>query len=305
MTRRRRAPHRPAETIKFNSQEVSDYAAGVRRFASLVVVGGSEADLGLHVLLDRPVVIGRDPTIELPLQDSGISRRHARVFRDEKLGRYLVEDLGSTNGTRLGGARVARPTPLDEGDKILIGSTVLKFALSDQVEVDFHETLQRMVATDELTGLEAKRRFDASLKIALDGATDSKRQLAVLMMDMDGVKPINDTYGHHMGAYAIGEVGRIIVEVLGDRGRSCRYGGDEFMAFLPGAGRKEARALAEQIRDRVAKHRFECEGIVVAPTLSIGIAVYPEDGREREELARRADQALYRAKAQGKNRVSS
>src|SRR5215831_17631131 len=150
MTKRRRFENTPAETIKFTSQEVADYQAGVRHWASLVVVGGSEADLGRHVLLDRPVTIGRDPQNEMPLQDVGISRRHARVFRDE---------------------------------------------YTDELEVDFHEKVERMVGTDDLTGLEAKRRFDASFQIALRTAIENGRSLSVLMMDIDGLKPINDTHG--------------------------------------------------------------------------------------------------------------
>jgi diguanylate cyclase (GGDEF)-like protein len=304
MTKRRRIDHTPPETLKFTAQEVADFQAGIRRFASLLVVAGSEADLGMHVLLDRPVHIGRDPGIEMRLEDVGISRRHARIFRDEKRARYLVEDLGSTNGTRLNGVRLSRPHPLAEGDKISVGSTVIRFAYTDEVDVGFHEKLQRIVGLDDLTGLEAKRSFDAAYRIAVRSAVDTGRPLAVLMMDMDGLKPINDTYGHHMGAYAIREVGRLIAQAMGDIGRSCRFGGDEFMAYLPTTGREVACEIAEAIRLRVAEHRFEHEGIVVSPTLSIGVAVLPQDATAADDLTRRADEALYRAKAQGKNRVS-
>src|SRR5262249_58997603 len=99
MTKRRRLENTPPETIKFTAQEVADFQAGVKRFASLVVVAGSEADLGHHVLLDRAVVIGRDPAIETPLADVGISRKHARIFRDDKRARYVLDALGSTNRT--------------------------------------------------------------------------------------------------------------------------------------------------------------------------------------------------------------
>jgi diguanylate cyclase (GGDEF)-like protein len=304
MTKRRRLEHTPPETIKFTAQEVADFQAGVKRFASLVVVAGSEADLGHHVLLDREVVVGRDPAIEMPLADVGISRKHARIKRDEKRARYVVEDLGSTNGTRLNGVRLSKPHALTEGDKITLGATTLRFSYTDEVDVDFHQKLHQMVSTDDLTGLEAKRRFDASYQLAARSATEMKRPLAVLMMDMDGVKPINDTYGHHMGAYAIGEVGRLIDQEVSQAGRSCRFGGDEFMAFLPGSTRQAACALAERIRKRVEEHKFERDGIVVKPTISIGVAVLPDDAQSCEDLQRRADEALYRAKAQGKNRVS-
>src|SRR5262245_25374664 len=249
MTKRRRLENTPPETIKFSAKEVADFQAGIKRFASLVVVAGSEADLGHHVLLDQIVVIGRDPDIEMPLADVGISRKHARVYRDEKRARYVVEDLGSTNGTRLNGVRLSKPHVITEGDKITLGTTTLKFSFTDDVDVDFHQKLHKMVSTDDLTGLEAKRRFDASYRLAARAASETRRPLAVLMMDMDGVKPINDTYGHHMGAFAIAEVGRLIDEELRSLGRSCRFGGDEFMAYLPGSTRQAACAVAERIRE--------------------------------------------------------
>src|SRR5262249_29943448 len=158
------------------------------------------------------------------------------------------------------------------------------------------QRVERMVGTDDLTGLEAKRRFDAAYKLATRAAVESGRPLAVLMMDMDGVKPINDTHGHHMGAYAISEVGKLIDEVVKAEARSCRFGGDEFMAFLPGADRERACELGERIRARVEAHRFERDGIVVRPTISVGVAVLPADGTSAEEVSRRADEALYRAK---------
>jgi diguanylate cyclase (GGDEF)-like protein len=304
MTKRRHVERAPAATIKFSSQTVADYQAGIKRYASVLVVGGSEADLGQHVVLDREVLVGRAPESELPLHDTGISRRHARIFHEEEHGRYVIEDLGSTNGTRLCGVPLTTPTPLVEGDKIVLGSTVLKFSYSDEVEVGFHQTVQRLVATDSLTGLEVKRRFDALLGMALQAAEAGEQPLAVLMMDMDGLKPINDTHGHHMGGYAIAQVAKLIEEELGEEGRSCRYGGDEFMAFLPATDRSAAQRVAERIRQRVEKHHFEQDGIVVSPTLSIGVAAFPDDGVGADELGRRADEALYRAKGQGKNRVS-
>ena len=305
MTKRRRLEHTPPETIKFTAQEVADFQAGVKRFASLVVVAGSEADLGHHVLLDHAVIVGRDPVIEMPLADVGISRKHARIFRDDKRARYVVEDLGSTNGTRLNGVRLSKPHPLTEGDKITLGATTLKFSYTDEVDVDFHKKLHHMVSTDDLTGLEAKRQFDSAYRQAVRSGLEAKRPLAVLMMDMDGVKPINDTYGHHMGAFAIGEVGRIIDQEVSQKGRSCRFGGDEFMAYLPGSTRHAGMTLAERIRKKVEQHKFEHDGIVVKPTISIGVAALPDDAQTAEDLQKRADEALYRAKAQGKNRVST
>ena len=88
-------------------------------------------------------------------------------------------------------------------------------------------------------------------------------------------------------------------------GEVCRFGGDEFMSYLPGHDRAEAGKLAESARAAVAGHRFAQQGIELATTISIGIAVMPDDGADAEELFRAADRALYRAKAAGRNRVAS
>jgi diguanylate cyclase (GGDEF)-like protein len=123
-------------------------------------------------------------------------------------------------------------------------------------------------------------------------------------MDMDGLKQINDTHGHEMGGYAIIEVARIIRDTIGEQGETCRFGGDEFIAFLPVLDKTQASQVGQSIRDNVAGHVFEKNGIRVAPTISIGVSSFPEDGETPEDLFRKADRALYRAKAAGKNQVA-
>ena len=123
-------------------------------------------------------------------------------------------------------------------------------------------------------------------------------------MDMDGLKQVNDAHGHQMGGYTLTEVARIVREHLGNRGEACRFGGDEFVAYLPGVDRVAAAALAEGVRGAVEGHVFARDGVELHVTLSIGVAAYPDDGATPDALFRAADQALYRAKAAGKNRVS-
>jgi diguanylate cyclase (GGDEF)-like protein len=125
------------------------------------------------------------------------------------------------------------------------------------------------------------------------------------MMDMDGVKRINDTNGHLFGAHVIGETGRLIARVLGGQGRACRFGGDEFSVFLPGHSRESACAVAEEIRYAIETAKLEKDGIPLRPTISIGVACYPEVGRDLLTLVTLADEALYRAKARGKNCVAT
>jgi diguanylate cyclase (GGDEF)-like protein len=299
--RRRRT--QGSETIKLNVEEVRDnIARAQRKQAALVVLQGSESDIGTHVILDKPVTLGRDPLVELPLQDEGISRRHCRVVVEE--GRYYLEDLNSTNGTLLNGDRLEERRVLNAGDRIYLGACVVKFTDSDALEVGYHAQLDALVGYDDLTGLIAKRRFDAAYVRALDAARTLKRPLTVLMLDMDGLKMINDTYGHPVGAYTIAEVGKIIGAVIsGAEGAACRFGGDEFAAFLPGVPKSDGTTLGEAIRTRINTHKFEKDGVLLRPTISIGVAAFPDDAKMAEVLLRKADEALYRAKKTGRDRV--
>jgi diguanylate cyclase (GGDEF)-like protein len=292
------------ETVKLKLADVRDsIARAQRKQPALVVLQGSESDLGSHVLVDRPITLGRDPKVELPLQDDGISRRHCRIRPEADF--FVVEDLRSTNGTLLNGKLLEAPERLRPGDRIYLGGCVVKFTDADAVEVGFHAHMDALVGKDDLTGLIAKRRFDAAYVRAFDEARSLRSPLAVMMLDLDGLKQINDTHGHPVGAYTISEVGRVIGRLVSPEGAACRFGGDEFAAFLPGRTRARARQLAEEIRQAVITHRFEKDGVVVHPTISIGVSAFPIDGRTPEVLLRRADEALYRAKKGGRDRVKT
>jgi diguanylate cyclase (GGDEF)-like protein len=303
---KKRADRRPAETIRFAAEEGPEYEKRAsRRFAALLVVQGAEADLGSHVVCDKAITIGRDDEVELPLRDGSISRRHCVVDRDEEAGRYLLRDLGSTNGTRVNGARVSEPVPLAEGDKIFLGASVVKFSYVDGFDVDYQAKVEEWVATDALTGLLNLRRFEAAFHFAVQRARAEGGPLAVLVMDLDGLKLINDTHGHEMGGYTIMETARLIRTALEGKGETCRFGGDEFVSFLAGQDKPAAVNLAGTLVAAVKAHCFEKNGVILNPTLSVGVSAHPEDGETPEELFRAADRALYRAKAAGRNQVAT
>ncbi len=264
----------------------------------------SQADLGVHKFIEGPTMLGRNPGCAVPLQDFGVSWQHAIITPHEN-GEYVLTDLRSTNGTRVNGMRVESPRVLKDGEKIFVGQTVLRFSLADEMDIDFHSEVATLVGTDPLTGLPSKRRFDQALEFALQDAVSNSSSLALLMMDMDGVKRINDTHGHLFGAHVIGETGRLIAREIGSRGHACRFGGDEFSAFLPTHDVSSAVAMAEKIRRAVEAAGMEKEGIALRPTISIGVACYPQVDQDLLELVAAADKALYRAKGSGKNCVAA
>ena len=184
------------------------------RSGTLLVIAGVAADLGTHMPVGAEVVMGRDPA-RLGLRDARASREHCRVWRAQ--GGYRLEDLGSTNGTSLNGAPVLEPMPLREGDRIRIGQTVLKFTMVDATEALYLQRMEMLARRDALTGLHAKHHFDVLLEEALRSAREESIPLAVWMLDLDGLKAVNDQYGHRMGAATIRQVGGMLGEHLDDK----------------------------------------------------------------------------------------
>jgi two-component system, cell cycle response regulator len=289
-------------------QSISDdwSAAGDNRLPVLIVLRG--AHIGRRYLLnEQAMVIGRrEAQASVVIAgDPAISAAHCRIEHDPIGDDYALVDLGSTNGTRLNGEPVTRRTTLHDGDKILLGGAILKFTFHDVVEAEFHREVDRMMNIDELTGLVVLRVFEDRFRRTLAACAAAGRSLAVLMMDMDGLKKINDAHGHHVGAQTIAQVGRLLGRLLAPDGLVTRFGGDEFTAFAPDRDRDAAVELAETIRGALRAKPIDCGGVIVQPTISIGVAAFPEDGAGAEKPTRCADEALYRAKAAGRNVVST
>jgi len=272
-----------------------------RRTPGLVVVAG--ADIGKrHPLPAGGLVIGRDPhAAGLVLVDPAVSARHC-VVELVGGGSFRVSDLGSRNGTFVNGEKVGERT-LVEGDKIFVGETVLRFSLSDEIEEQFHDRIEVLMNVDALTGLLVKRAFDLELARAFEAAKRAGAPLGLLMMDLDGLKSINDHRGHQMGSLCIAEVGAMIRQEIQPFGRACRYGGDEFIALVEARGADGAAAIGERIRARVEGYEFVRDGVRVSTTISIGVAELEPGLATPDHLLQLADEALYRAKRAGRNRV--
>ena len=271
--------------------------------AAVVVLQGAPPDIGLHRVIDRPCIIGRGPGVDFALLGQGVSRRHCVLLPDR--GNVRVQDLNSTNGTLVNGKRIPGPTLLNDGDHIFMGDTILKFSAADSPDYGYHVSMDERVGTDDLTGLIARTRFEGDLVRALEECASAGEPMGVMMLDMDGIKEINDTYGHIYGAHTISEAGKIIGRVIHLYGEASRLGGDEFAAFLPSQGKAVTVDLARLIVRLINEHKYEKDGVIVHPTISVGVAAFPVDGKTAGEVLKRADQALYRAKRAGRNCVAT
>jgi len=180
---------------------------------------------------------------------------------------------------------------------------VLRFSFQDAIEEKFHDKIDVLMNVDALTGLLVKRAFDLELARSFDTARRTGRALVLLMMDLDGLKSINDNRGHQMGSLCIAEVGKIVGEEVAPVGRACRYGGDEFIAYVEVAESRAAE-VAERIRARVESFEFVRDGVRVHSTISIGLAELQAALATPDHLLQAADEALYRAKRAGRNQVA-
>lgn len=305
MPKNRKPARKPAATLRVVSVVPPMQQEDLQRMGSLLVVQGAAADLGKHMLCDHPIIIGRDERVDLSLSDGSISRAHCSVERAANDSGYELVDLDSTNGTTLNGERVVGRRAIEAGDKIFLGSSVLRFAFADAMDVQYHERVGELVQTDGLTGLDSKRQYDAVFDVVSQQAVTEEVNLSVLVMDLDGLKAINDTHGHEMGSFTIKEVANLIRQVMDAYGHLARFGGDEFVCCFPNVDHELALELSEELRVKVENHLFRRNEITVHPTICIGVATYPDHVSDPTLLFKAADDALYRAKRAGKNRVES
>jgi len=299
-------PDRPHDRTMAIDKAILDSGRFKKAHASLVVLRGAQIGRDFR-LRRRRTLLGRGPEVDIRVLDDLASREHASIDHEwdegRKIGRYVLHDLGSTNGTLVNN-RPAERIELKEGDKIQVGGTLLKFVLLDDIEVRYHEEVRNRITYDRLTGLLTKESLGLALEMDLKRCRRYGLPMAVLMMDLDHFKSINDTYGHLAGSHVLAEVGRLIRESLRDDDVSARYGGEEFIAYLSERTGLEARQAAERIRRTIEKERITHDGEEIGVTISIGVALFPAHGDDVQALIGRADKALYRAKEAGRNRVS-
>ncbi|MEW6219506.1 MAG: sensor domain-containing diguanylate cyclase [Thermodesulfobacteriota bacterium] len=167
------------------------------------------------------------------------------------------------------------------------------------------QILEHLSITDPLTGVHNRRYLERRMTEEISRSQRCDSTLAVLMVDIDHFKRYNDRCGHLAGDEALRVTAGVLRESVREMDVVTRYGGEEFCLLLPTAGRREALAVAERVRQGVARASLPANGCAAAAglTVSIGVASFPEHGRSATALLQSADTALYQAKAQGRNRI--
>jgi diguanylate cyclase (GGDEF)-like protein/PAS domain S-box-containing protein len=174
---------------------------------------------------------------------------------------------------------------------------------AEEKSLVLQKELEEQAIRDSLTGLYNRRFLDETLSRELSRAERDKYSVSVVMLDLDHFKVFNDTYGHDVGDMMLKQLGKLLTSQVRAGDIACRFGGEEFVVVMPKASLSVARQRANDWRQRFESQILIFEGDVLNATLSAGVSVYPMHGTTSEEIIRKADQAMYAAKAAGRNMV--
>jgi diguanylate cyclase (GGDEF)-like protein len=217
---------------------------------------------------------------------------------------FHASDLQSTNGTFINDQPAAN-SGLNDGDYLRVGSSIFRFLSGGNVEAEYHEEIYRLAISDALTEVHNHRYLMEFLEREVSRSVRHHRPLALVIIDIDYFKAINDEYGHLAGDYALRELAGIVKASVRKEELFARYGGEEFALVLPETPLEEARSAAERLRVAVEAHPFRYDDQPFKMTISVGGVVTAGDNEALtpSDLIREGDARLYQAKRDGRNRV--
>jgi diguanylate cyclase (GGDEF)-like protein len=194
-------------------------------------------------------------------------------------------------------------TPSRE-EMVRVGETLAERFGVTLANLKLRDRLRDQSIRDPLTGLFNRRYLEETFSRELERARRSQRPIGVLVLDVDHFKRLNDSQGHEAGDAILQELGKVLQSSFRTSDVACRFGGEEFVVVLPEATLEQAVERAERVRVKVSEMKVSRNGRTIGPvTASFGVSAAPEDGTTAQELLRAADLALYRAKANGRDRV--
>jgi diguanylate cyclase (GGDEF)-like protein len=272
-----------------------------------VLVVESAGALGRYFVLQEgpsEVRIGRGRDAAYRVRDHSVSRSHA-IVRVDKQGSVDVLDLDSLNGTFVNAGRVKGSAKIVDGDRLRLGELDMRLRWMTERDLAVQERIARQVRLaerDALTGLHNRHWLLERLPGFVDTAVDRRMPLSLLILDVDRFKAVNDQYGHPAGDEVLAKVGTTIADAIRPEDAAVRAGGEEFWVLLPGAGGTAAASVAERMRRNIAAIRFAPPLHELALTVCVGLATLDRD-EATDRWISRADQALLRAKRQGRDRL--
>lgn len=271
----------------------------------LIMVNGGTT--GAMLRIEAPeTTLGRSAENTHQFPDPTVSRHHAVIAHDES-GLAWITDRGSSNGTYVDSKRLTPGTPvrIEDGARIQLGvSVVVKYVSLDPCDERFQREMFERTVRDNLTGLFNRGYFMEQVGALCERNRMRNLGTALLMVDVDHFKRINDAHGHDVGDAVLREIAKVLRESTRAEDLVARYGGEEFILALPVATAEQGAERAERIREQLAARPVRAGRKDLRLTASFGVSC-TTTGRPRtvKALITTADIALYEAKRAGRDRV--
>ncbi len=251
-----------------------------------------------YPLTETETVIGRGHNANICIENQRVSRRHALVTVDEK-GNAIVEDLGSSNGTSINGARIQRQE-LKDGDKIQIGyHCILKFSRQDELEQNCQQEIAKSRMEDALTGAYTKKYLLDRLDGDYAHVMRHGGALVLLMFEIDHFKKLNKTHGQPATDAILKELACITNSMLRADDILARYSDSQFALLARDIGDEGAVVLAQRIRRTIRDHKFLVEGTQIPITVSLGVTSLSDGVKKAAKLIKLAGDYLKKAQKKG------
>jgi diguanylate cyclase (GGDEF)-like protein len=295
-----------SQVLRDDGHEVTDAANGEAALAAFrqepfpvvvtdIVMGKMT---GLELLKEVKVL---DPEVVVVIMTSHASVETATAALREGAYDYLIkpfEDIELISAVV--NRAIEKRKLIDENRRL-----VLRLQTNARALEDLNNRLREVAIRDGLTDLYNHRHFRETLDAEVGRCDREGRPCSIILIDVDHFKRFNDTHGHLSGDEALKMLAGILRTHISESSVAARYGGEEFILMVPEVTRVEALRLAETLRNTVEQTRFlgREDAPAVRLTISLGVASYPEDGENSETLINHADQALYRAKRDGRNQI--
>ncbi|WP_332671784.1 CHASE domain-containing protein [Aromatoleum sp.] len=298
---------RRARTIARTSESLRRSEARYSTLVNLAQEGIAATDAQFRLVFANPSLVemlGRDQSVLLgraldELWRDGDPESREQILERLRMGRgkRYEKELVRSEGRLL--TALVSDAPLADDDGQLKGATVVIADITERKDIE--RRISHLATHDVLTGVPNRLMFGELLTHAVDQARRYRHRLALLFVDLDHFKQANDEFGHHVGDLLLMDAARRMQHSIRASDTLGRRGGDEFVVLLPEINsHADVEAVAEKIRSEIERP-FLLDGNNVRISSSIGIALYPEHADDEDTLLRRADEAMYRAKSEGRN----